>query len=267
MILKQRTIDIGAIHIWYLFTNEIHDLELIDSYFEIISNDEFEKINKYIFDKDRHSCLLTRALIRYVLSRYVNKKPYQWEFSINDYGKPAIKNIPENQLFKFNISHTDGLIALALTTTGDIGIDIENLERNKTKNKSENKPETKIDNISIAKRFFSQKEAVIIKNAAQNTKMELFLDFWTLKEAYIKARGMGLSIPLDKFYFTITDNNIDIGFDSEINDIPENWQFFKLNLDNKYKMSIAINDTQQSSCQLQFFRCVPFKYEYRQSHK
>lgn len=297
MVLREKRINSNEIHIWYTFTDEVYDPELLKTYFAIINSDELTKINRYMFEKDRHSCLLTRALIRYTLSKYINKKPELWEFSTNKYGKPALKGDTCNQNYQFNISHTKGLIVLALTTSGSVGIDVEGtnrniIDRNKTDRKKieRNRIDRKKMDIDIAERFFSPSEAIAIKNAASENRTKLFLDFWTLKESYIKARGMGLSIPLDKFYFTITNKNIRINFTPEINDKPENWQFFKFNIaDNhnsdlpdiikneslcnitshkdfhiKYKMSIAINSPQHSPCQLKFFRCVPFQYEKNQ---
>ncbi|MDM8569583.1 4'-phosphopantetheinyl transferase superfamily protein, partial [Thiotrichales bacterium HSG1] len=127
---------------------------------------------------------------------------------------------------RFNLSHTQGLIACAIVLRQDIGIDIENVNRNSA-------------NRDIAKRFFSAQEVVDLSSKPTHS----FFDYWTLKESYIKACGMGLSLPLHKFTFHL-DDCIKISFNSDWHDDPKQWQFWLLEPTPSYRMAIAIHGTE-----------------------
>lgn len=238
--------DLNEVHLWYLSPHEVNAKALISKYYSIVNDVELKKINRYLFEKDRHTCLLTRALIRFVLSCYSDKNPSLWRFSQNDYGKPQIINSSLISC-KFNISHTSGLICLAITTDHEVGVDVETLDR-------------KSIDMGIAKRFFSQVEFDVLKITPEKDQKNMFLKFWTLKEAYIKAKGMGLSIPLDSFYFTFSPEAERIKFHSHGYDESEYWQFFNSSVDNKFILSLAIETPSYPRLDVKVFRCVPFKY-------
>jgi 4'-phosphopantetheinyl transferase len=131
---------------------------------------------------------VSHALLRGALSRLVDRSPEQWLFGLNAYGKPHLANPDPNLDIQFNLSHTHGLAVLALAINREVGIDVENLDRQES-------------NTDIAERFFAPEEVSELISQPQDKQPVRFLEYWTLKESYIKAIGMGLSCPLESFAF------------------------------------------------------------------
>ena len=214
------------IHVWCAFPDEIQEESLLSTYHTLMTSEEKVQQQRFHFAKHRHQYLITRALVRTTLSRYTDIKPYDWRFSKNKYGRPEILISQEIPPLRFNLSHTEGLIVCAVVLKEDIGIDVENITR-------------KGATVEIADRFFSAQE---IKDLHTVTNQhERFFEYWTLKESYIKARGMGLSLPLDQFSFHIPKGNesLNISFDSRLHDEPSQWQFWRINPTKQHKMAIS----------------------------
>ena len=95
------SIPTDEIHLWFTFPENITN-ELLLNYQQFLADEERERWQRFHFEKHQHQYLITRALVRTTLSRYANIKPKDWQFSKNQYGKPAIKN-PQQALF-FNLS-------------------------------------------------------------------------------------------------------------------------------------------------------------------
>jgi 4'-phosphopantetheinyl transferase len=109
-------IDSGQIHLWLAYLDEIADSRLPAEYQLLLS------------ERDRHRYLVTRAMARTVLSKYVDISPRDWRFAVNDYGRPSIAaEHPNARGIEFNHSHTDGLVVMAVTRDGAIGVDVENV--------------------------------------------------------------------------------------------------------------------------------------------
>lgn len=213
------------IHLWFVLTNEIKDKALISAYKALMTEEELSKAERFHFTKDRHQHIITRALVRTTLSRYADIHPADWRFYKNQYGRPEI--LGSSQL-RFNLSHTDGLIACAVVLKQDIGVDVENIGR-------------KSGSIDIANRFFSSQEIQDLHAVPASQKRERFFDYWTLKESYIKARGIGLSLPLNQFSFHLSDNKpLSISFDPRLQDDPNRWQFWLLQPTLQHKLAISI---------------------------
>ncbi len=222
------TINTGEVHVWFAFPMDIKDPDLLERYFDLMNDEEKEKQKRYYFKEDRHNCLITRALVRSVLSRYAEKGPNEWTFSKNKHGKPEIKYSCDGYPLRFNLSHTDGLVACVVTLENDIGIDVENIKNRNI-------------NLKVADRFFSQLEVHDLQALPEKQRRKRFLDYWTLKESYIKARGKGLSIPLDKFSFILKkDLPTGILFDARMNDDEEDWRFFQITPSKMHKAAVAI---------------------------
>lgn len=126
--------------------------------------------------------------MRGALSLWSDQAPAKWEFALNEYGKPHIANPSPNTDLRFNLSHTNGLAVLALANNRELGVDVEYLGRQET-------------NADIAERFFAPEEVLDFIAQPEQQKSMRFLEYWTLKESYIKAIGMGLSCPLESFAF------------------------------------------------------------------
>ncbi len=233
----------NEIHLWIAFLDEIKSQELLISYEQLMNTEERAKWLRFRFAKHRHQYLVTRALIRTTLSHYINKSPKKWQFSKNKYGRPEI--LQANNRLRFNLSHTDNLVICGLVWEKDIGVDVENQARQNA-------------TIEIADRFFSQQEVTDLHQLPKQLQQSRFFDYWTLKEAYIKARGMGLSLPLKYFSFHFLEQRtVKISFHANIKDEPNQWQFWLLQLTKQYKAAIALRQDIEQPYQIIIKKVVP----------
>jgi 4'-phosphopantetheinyl transferase len=129
---------------------------------------------------------VARGLLRKILGIYLNTKPDRLRFSYGKHGKPSIISGSGKEKLKFNLAHSDGLALYAFTCGRHIGIDIERIR-------------VDFDHEQLAAQFFSPQENAMLRCLPAHMKTEAFFSCWTLKEAYIKAKGDGLSLPLNQF--------------------------------------------------------------------
>ena len=184
-----------------------------DAYRALLSPDEHERMARLIFERDRRRFLLTRALVRTMLSRYAGVPPADWSFIANVHGRPEILDRPRGVPdLRFNLSHTEGLIACAVTIGREVGVDVEHIGRRLTHD--------------VAGRFFAPREVSDLRVLPEDERHRAFFDYWTLKEAYIKARGFGLALPLADFAFKLSPPAPPrITFEPSLEDDPATWQF------------------------------------------
>ena len=206
----------NRVEIWLVAPAEIKDPDLLRAYDSLLTAEERDKQQRFVFEKHRHDCLVARALVRCCLSRYADVEPADWRFEVNSYGRPEVQPGFVEWPLRFNLSHTEGLIACAVTAACDVGVDVEYPARMK-------------DPLDIADRFFSAFEVEALHRLAHTAQRERFFRYWTLKEAYIKARGVGLSLPLRQFSFNLDQGSrIAISFDPQLQDDPSSWQFISV---------------------------------------
>ncbi len=205
----------GAVDIWVARVDEVFDSGLAPRLAQVVSEEELQRQARFLFEKDRRRYLVTRALVRYVLSRYVPLAPRQWRFGATAHGRPFILNAdPLLEGLSFNISHSGQVVLLALGRGGQLGVDVEETGRT-----------TALD---VADSVFSARELLQLRALPQAEQAQRFLQFWTLKESYIKARGMGLSLPLQKFGFELgSGQQLRAHIDADLDDVPGNWAFWQ----------------------------------------
>ena len=198
------------VHLWLTQPADARDPDLIRQYYGLMNAAERQKHDRYRFEGRRHASLVTRALVRTTLSRYCPEiKPTEWEFVEVSNGRPEILPGQTTLPLRFNLSRTEGLIVCAVTLARAVGVDVEfiDIDRNTT---------------SIAARYFAPSERANLRADA----FERFYSYWTLKESYLKARGVGLSVPLNQFGFDLDGPGpISIAFASPADDDPARWQF------------------------------------------
>lgn len=182
----------NEIHIWHIDDQDPEaDIKRMS---HVLTASEWDRHNRFVFEKERRRYLITRAMLREVLSRYRPEiDPTDWEFTVNDYGKPRIHDAQCDGHLYFNIAHTAGAIVLAVQSQPDIGIDTERFDR-------------KIGSLSFCASVLSPRELADLQALPRAQQARRFLTIWTLKEAYIKAVGKGLSIPLDGIGFDLSDH-------------------------------------------------------------
>lgn len=172
------------VHIWYASLDA--PISRFQIFLKTLSPDERMRAERFHFDKDRKCFIASRWILRTVLGRYLGVEPKHLQFSYGKNGKPTLVDQIYQRTIRFNLSHSNGVALFAFTLGREIGIDIE-----------------KVRDISemtqIAERFFSMREYGLFSSLPKCKMKEAFFNCWTQKEAFIKAIGDGLALPLDSF--------------------------------------------------------------------
>ncbi|HKP36653.1 MAG TPA: 4'-phosphopantetheinyl transferase superfamily protein [Pyrinomonadaceae bacterium] len=155
-----------------------------------LSPDEHDRAARFHFERDRQRFRIARASLRMILSRYLNLAPEDLVFATTEYGKPFLTN-PQAAGLIFNLSHSQDFALLAVTREREVGIDIEFMRSD-------------FATSDVAEHFFSVAEVYTFSGLDPDLRTLAFFNCWTRKEAYIKARGEGLSMPLDSFDVSLT---------------------------------------------------------------
>lgn len=174
-----------------------------------LAPEELARAERYRFDVDRRTFIFARATLRRVLGACLGVEPHAVNFDYNWQGKPALR---DHEWLQFNVAHTREAIAIALSHGIPIGVDIERVA-----------PERAA--LDAASLLFAPAECSALAACPPNKRHELFFALWTLKEAYIKARGLGLSLPLDGFAFVLNDERIE--FSAAPGEDVSRWGFFR----------------------------------------
>jgi 4'-phosphopantetheinyl transferase len=181
---KDLTVADNEVHVWRA------QLELSSSRVQrlrgILTDDELDRANRFSFEIDRQRFITARGILRSILSRYITIYPGQLRFYYNQYGKPFLDPEFSSSLLNFNLSHSGSVALYAITRNMEIGVDVERVRSDFAYEE-------------LAKHFFSANEVAILRTIPTEKKLEAFYNCWTRKEAYIKAHGKGLSLPLDSF--------------------------------------------------------------------
>jgi 4'-phosphopantetheinyl transferase len=214
-------------HVWYAKTADCDTPALRNYYRSILSAEESARLERLAFDYLKLEYLITRALCRTVLSAYANVSPSVWRFGANPYGRPEIALRRPSLRLRFNLTNATSLVACIVTQDVDAGIDAEELNR-------------RGETVAIADRYFSSTELKALHALPKDRQRYRFFELWTLKESYVKARGMGLSIPLDQFSFLFEETPIRITFDASLADVAACWQFQLYRPSERHLMAIAI---------------------------
>jgi 4'-phosphopantetheinyl transferase len=218
------------IHLWLSFFDGIRDERLLSRYRDLLTEEELAQQRRFYFARDRHRYLVTRAMVRTILSRYAAVPPETWQFAWNAYGRPEIANVGQNcASLSFNISHTNSLIVLGVAARRVIGVDVESVVDRDV-------------SLEIASHYFSLGEIAALAGTSVSQRKERFFEYWTFKEAYIKARGMGLSLPLDKFTFQFPgDGCVGLTIDPELEDDPAHWQLWQYRPAPEYLVAVCVS--------------------------
>ncbi|MBK8983267.1 MAG: 4'-phosphopantetheinyl transferase superfamily protein [Ignavibacteria bacterium] len=211
------------VHIYRIIISE--HTGSIPQFKNILSGDEIKKADRFKFTKDFQSYTISRSFLRNILSQYINLNPAEIKFSYTETGKPFI----ENSKIHFNLSHSGDRCIIAVSLTAGTGVDIEKVRDSE-------------DLIIIAERYFSETEIIYLKNFQEKEVTNNFFRIWTLKEAFIKAIGEGLSFRLKDFSVTDRTGNIPVlSFNNTSSHSEKNWSLQILESESDYVSSFAIN--------------------------
>lgn len=239
---NMRPLAVGQVDVWLTDPDAI-DAGQLRGYEALMDAAERERRQRFRLPKSRLIYLVARALLRMTLSRYADVEPARWHFETNDYGRPYIAAPEIDRDLRFNLSHTDGLVVLAITEGCEIGVDVESIHR-------------QLDTAEIAPTVFEASELSAFRTAPEAQRRDMFFAFWTLKEAYIKARGMGLSLPLDGFAFDIAHAHPRVSFNHRCPDDASRWQFRRFNATPEHVLAVAV-EAPEAAVNIRLIRTVP----------
>jgi 4'-phosphopantetheinyl transferase len=187
-----------GVDLWYcrpaIFAS---DTSLLARYEGLIDADEYEHYRRLRLPDHKLEYLASHALLRYVLTLYYpGRAPSDWVFQRNSHGKPSLVAEQADELgIAFNLSHTNGMGLCAVAPKGEVGVDVEYHANSQGL-------------LDVADHYFSDTEVEDLFRLPKDEQENSFFHYWTLKEAFIKARGEGLAIPLDSFSFVFRDGGI-----------------------------------------------------------
>jgi 4'-phosphopantetheinyl transferase len=179
-------------------------------------------------DRDRTLFLLSRGLMRTVLASYLGCPCDDVRFAANDYGKPILHPAVCSPGLHFNLTHSRGAVALAVSNGREVGIDVEERLR-------------QVEYLALAERFFAAEEARHLRALPEAKLSEAFFAIWTLKEAFVKGIGRGLSFPLDAFCFDLDVSRL-IRFRPLADFVSPDWHFQQFDLSEHHCGALAVQN-------------------------
>lgn len=201
---------IDRVHVWRAQLDEA--CAPADTFAQILSRRERDRAQRFHFERDRKRFISSHVILHQILGRYFENDPSRLEFFCGPYGKPYVRN-QDGDTLGFNMAHSRDMVLYAFARTRQIGVDIECVE---------SVPET----ASIAQTLFSERERAAWRIVSADKQPELFFNWWTLKEAYGKALGYGLTQSLDQFPVLLADTKASAGLTTaEMVDKNVAWSF------------------------------------------
>lgn len=223
----------AEIHLWQYAIGEAPVAPHLAYAMTLLSRAEKQRCAALFSERHRAEYVLSHAMLRLVLCEYAPVKPEMWHFVTNVWGKPEIASPVLDTPLWFNLSHTDGFVACVAGRVQNLGVDVENMNR-------------VVSCDEIAKHFFAPAEYEHFRSVPLVLKRDTFFRIWTLKEAYIKAEGKGLAIPLDSFHFRVSEgDSAEVTFELTGESNPAAWSFFEFQRGAGYRISVAASSTQR----------------------
>jgi len=214
----------GEVHVW-LASLALKD-DVVGKIGSLLTPEEQERAARFEVAAARKQFVASRALLRMALGKYLGIDARQVKFRLTSHGKPELA---DHRAIHFNLSHTEGLAAMAVTRAGAVGIDVEKIRN-----------EAHV--LELADRFFSKKEAALLRSQPERERISCFFSCWTAKEAYVKAHGGGLSIPLDGFAVILDAKRPELELEV-FGDAAEarRWSMWRLELPAEFRGAVAVD--------------------------
>jgi 4'-phosphopantetheinyl transferase len=226
----------NEIHVWHISLNRsTDDHEML----QILAPEERARADRFHFADDRDRWLESKYAMRLILGSYLDTHPEELRFVYGSHGKPSIDPRHHSQLLHFNLAHSGDLALLAVTAASHVGIDVE-CRRDV------------IDALKIAETFFCREEIAELSSLHGSEVSDAFLRCWTRKEAYLKAHGSGLSIPLNRVRVSLGEFELArILLVDGSSQAADKWRLHHLALEPEYVGAVAVK--QQASVDARLF--------------
>jgi 4'-phosphopantetheinyl transferase len=206
-----------------------------------LDDEELARHERFMFEHSKREFRAAHGLTRAIVGAHTGMDPRALRFVKNEFGRPRVALEPGATDVRFNLSHTDGMLCLAVAEGVDVGADVEDAHRAR-------------QTVAVADRFFAPSEVAALRSLPESQQIQRFFAYWTLKESYIKARGMGLALPLDGFAFEIEQEEPDdeslaprvlgdrvrLRCEPIVNDRAERWRFVRVRLSERHVGAVAI---------------------------
>jgi 4'-phosphopantetheinyl transferase len=219
-----------------IWQNEVHvwrvrlDAPWSWTFDEALSPEDRTRADRFKFKSDRRKFCVARASLRLILARYLQDKPASLQLQSNEFGKPSLADQKRSQGIRFNLSHSNELALIAITRDREVGIDVEFMR-------------SEFVSDEVAAHFFSRVEVEQFRSVPATLRTESFFNCWTRKEAYIKARGEGLSCPLDQFDVFVAPGTPAMLLESRVGvNETERWSFHDIKAGDQYAGSVAVEN-------------------------
>jgi len=241
--------DHRRIDLWCTYISDITDATLWPRYDALLSAGERARQLRFHFARDQRRYLVTRALVRTVLSRYAPVRPQEWIFSVGPRGRPDICSPRTSPPIEFNIAHSADLVLVGVTSGRTIGIDAEGIA-------------TREVDIEGLDRYFTTEERAALLALAPEARRQRFFELWTLKESYLKATGEGLALALDAFRFELPgEQGLTMHMRPGLADSPQRWRMWQLILRPGYLTAICAARSEEAPPRIIVREVVPLARE------
>lgn len=230
----------GVVHI-YQASFEKNNF-LIEENLALLSEDERERAERFHFELDRFHFVFRRVLLRKLLSQYTGQEVSDLRFQYGEHGKPSLAGLKKGKACHFNCSHSKDKVLLAFSASGPLGVDCEYTKR-------------EVDFVGITKRFFSNAEIAAFLSLPEHHRRDAFYNCWTRKEAFLKAKGMGLSIGLNQFDVSLRPGEPAKLLRTRYNEKDaREWSLYDLKVFPDFKAALATNTDR---IRLIYFDAIP----------
>jgi 4'-phosphopantetheinyl transferase len=234
----------GVCHLWWWRPDASSADTLARRGTALLADDELARYRRYLVPHAAHTFLAARVLLRSVLSAYCAIAPADWRFETNPWGRPRIVNPNAPTGLTFNLSHKPGCVTCLIGYGRALGVDVEDT--------AANRPHV----LELVERFFSPSEAAALIRLPVERQVDRFYELWTLKESYIKARSMGLSLGLSRFSFSPEGTTASVRFDPGFQDDPAAWDFRLFHPDSQHLIATAVERFGESSSTIEIHDAV-----------
>ena len=219
----------GDAHVWQAsLDRSAAELQVLKA---SLSEDETSRASRFRAEQDRQLYVVSRGIFRAILSSYLNTSPEQVRFVYGREGKPTLHDSWSHTRISFNLSHSKQFVLYAVAADREVGIDVEWIQPS-------------INFRQIAERFFTAEETALIQTLSHEEGLALFYSTWTCKEAFLKATGVGLSLPLDRVAVSFADDQatVALSLSSKENSPvdPSRWSLHRLKVPSHFAAALAV---------------------------
>jgi 4'-phosphopantetheinyl transferase len=195
---------------------------------ELLSLPERQRADRFVFERHRRDYILAHGLLRVALSgRVPSVDPTAWSFVSDPFGRPFVVGPVTAEPLHFSLSHTDGCVAVAVSSSPLVGVDVQVMRERESF-------------LAVAAHAFAIEEMDALRALPPGRRMGRFFEYWVLKEAYVKARGLGLRLAFDGFSMRIgPSKDISIAFLEGYGDVADRWRFILRSPSPRHKLAVA----------------------------